>query len=514
MPRIYTLDWYLSIRHEAPKSEIAAWVSKMAMRNFFLYKNEGKIKIGKCTACKTEMELRVGKNRYTECPTCGQKIKAVESQDFTHGCDCFVSWLDRYDGFFLNRTFRVFRRLYSNCEKLHIEEAQMQVLGFPIKTYPSGYSCGFSRETSYKNSNYFTMTGGDAQREHCEYWERGVLGGYGYNVYQAPSHVYPVGLQETLKGTPFEYSSLWELAGHGDSFSMYKALLAYGNTPQLEYLIKLKMYKLSKDLIRQSIFFEKTENDVVKFLGLKSYSQMQYVIDNNLSCDDLYAYRSLVRNNLPITEDNMRLMKLNGWFGGGAVERILDVMSAESFFRYYEEQKNKGESLRDFCQDYLDHMRIVKALGLDINNTMYSKPKDFSSLHNALSTELSALRNKETYEKVKKTLRSEKSFAFSHGVFCLIVPKTANEIVMEGKNQEHCVGTYLDRVADKRSVIVFIRRVEELDKAFYTMEINPETMKVVQCRGYRNSDMTPEVRSFVELYSKSVLDKKRKKKAA
>ena len=85
---------------------------------------------------------------------------------------------------------------------------------------------------------------------------------------------------------------------------------------------------------------------------------------------------------------------------------------------------------------------------------------------------------------------------------------------MEGKNQEHCVGTYLDRVADKRSVIVFIRRAEELDKAFYTMEINPETMKVVQCRGHKNSDMTPEVRSFVELYTKAVLDKKRKKKAA
>ncbi len=513
MPRMYTLDWYLSIRHEAPKTEIAAWASKMAMRNFFLYKNEGKRKVGKCTACKTEMELRVGKNRYTDCPTCGQKIKAVENKDFTHGYDCFVSWLDRYDGFFLNRTFRVFRRLYPSREELHIEEAQMQVFGFPIKTYTSGYSRGFSRETSYKNSNWFTMNGGDYQREHREYWERGVLGGFGYNIYQAPSYVYPVGLRETLKGTPFEYSALWELAEHGDSFSMYKALLAYAGTPQLEYLIKLKMYKLAKYVIRRPIFFRKTENDVVKFLGLKTCSQMQFVIDNNLSGDDFYTYCSLVRKNLPITEHNMRLMKLNRCFGG-AVERIFEVMSAESFFRYFEEQKKKGSSLRSFCQDYLDHMRIVKALGLDINNTMYSKPKDFSALHNALSTELSAIRNKEKYEKVKKTLRSEKSFAFSHGAFCLIVPKTANEIVMEGKNQEHCVGTYLDRVADKKSVIVFIRRAEELDKAFYTMEINPETMKVVQCRGRKNSDMTPEVRSFVELYTKFVLDKKRKKKAA
>jgi predicted RNA-binding Zn-ribbon protein involved in translation (DUF1610 family) len=189
MARQYTLDWYLSIRHEAPKTDIAAWASKMAMKNFFLYKNEGKRKVGKCTACKTEMELRVGKNRYTECPTCGQKIKAVKNEGFTHGYDCFVSWLDRYDGFFLNRTFRVFRHLYSNREELHIEEAQMQVFGFPIKTYTSGYSRGFSRETSYKNSNWFTMNGGDYQREHREHWERGVLGGFGYNVYSAPSYV-------------------------------------------------------------------------------------------------------------------------------------------------------------------------------------------------------------------------------------------------------------------------------------------------------------------------------------
>lgn len=512
MPRKYTLDWYLSIRHEAPKGEIASWAIQKAMPNFFLYKSNGKKKTGRCTACKVEAEHNVIKNRYTNCPSCGQRVKAVEKNGFKYGYDCFVSWLDRYDGFFLNRIFRVFRYLTANDEEVHIEEAQMQVLGMPIKkTYWQGDS--FSRETSYKNSNWFTMNGGDRYRYHPEAWERGILGGFGYNIYQAPTYVYPVGLMEILKGTLFEYSSLWELAQNGKPFSIRKALLAYRRVPQLEYLIKLKMYNLARDATRQSVRFCFEENNVIKFLGLNDCNQMQYVIDNDLNGADFDTYRSLVQRNLEVNEQNKRLMKLRGWLGDG-VDKIFGIMSAESFLQYYEEQRRKGDTLRLFCHDYVDHIRVVQELGLDIQNTMYSKPKDFYNLHNTLSVELSAMKDKAKYEKVKRALRSEKTYAFSFGDFSLIVPKNANEIVMEGKEQCHCVGSYLDRVASKTSIIVFIRRTEEPGKAFYTMEINPKTMDVVQCRGRNNCAMTSDVRAFVELYKEKVLSKKRRRKAA
>lgn len=35
--RKYTLEWYLSIRRMAPKSEIADWTVKNVMTNYFLF---------------------------------------------------------------------------------------------------------------------------------------------------------------------------------------------------------------------------------------------------------------------------------------------------------------------------------------------------------------------------------------------------------------------------------------------------------------------------------------------
>ena len=67
---------------------------------------------------------------------------------------------------------------------------------------------------------------------------------------------------------------------------------------------------------------------------------------------------------------------------------------------------------------------------------------------------------------------------------------------------QHCVGTYGRRVAEGQCFILFIRRAAEPDKAFYTVEIKPDLKKlqVVQCRGYRNNDRSPEEREEVNAF--------------
>ena len=73
----------------------------------------------------------------------------------------------------------------------------------------------------------------------------------------------------------------------------------------------------------------------------------------------------------------------------------------------------------------------------------------------------------------------------------------------EGQALHHCVGTYIERVAAKKCLIVFVRRVEEPEKPFVTVEVS--NGKIVQIRGERNSDPTKEVKKFVDLWSRKVL---------
>lgn len=504
MARKYTRDWYLERRNPAPKNEIAQWAVKYAIPNFFLYQVKDKRKQGQCTACKSEYSLNVNKNRYTVCPKCNLRIKAVEkTKEWRHEYDCFVSYLEKYDEYFLHRIFRVARRFRANQEEIQIQEAQMQVLALPMKTNRWGCKY-FSRETSYCNSNYFTRHGiiDGRTSDLPEYWERGVLGGYGYNIYQAVKYVYPKNLQCVLNGTSFEYSTLWELAGAAVPFNIYKALLTYERRPQLEYLIKLKMYNLACGLIEHRLSVNGEETNIKKFLGLNTQEQLDYVIKNNLNSSELDLYQARIKHNLPDTKAVKQLCSISRWYGQGLLDDVLSIMTADNFYAYYQEQtKAKKIRFKDFCIDYKDHLRILKQLGADIHNTMYSKPKDFYALHSRLSAELKA-QEKQVFDAQITAVYDaiHKLCEWSDEKYSVIMPSTAKAIVQEGIDQAHCVGNYTERVARNESVILFVRRKETIDKSWYTMEIKPDMKRlhIVQCRGYENRDLSPKDAKDIE----------------
>lgn len=495
--RKYTKDWYLERRRPAPTDDIMKWATSKVLQNYFLYKVDGKQKFGKCTACESEYSYKATKNRYFDCPECGQRIKAIENvKDWRTYSDCLISYLDDYDGYFLHRIFRVARRIKNGRQESRIAEAQMQVLMFPLKK-SSWNGVSFSRETSYCNSTWFTRHGNiDYYVPGNENWERGVLGGFGYNIYQAQKYVYPKNLKAVLERTKFAYSSLWELAESAVSFNLYKALCLYDSMPQLEYVIKLKMYNVAKGLIERRLYVYRDETNVKKFLGLQTQEQLEYVIKNNLTASELDIYRKRIENNLPDTEASKKLLSFCNWYGDSFAKEILDVMSAESFYEYFLRQsKIKKETFRNFCLDYRDHLNVCKKLGADIHNTMYSKPLDFYALHTRLATELKAQEKQVFDAQITAVYNAMHEFCeWTDGKYSIIMPATSREIVQEGIEQAHCVGNYTGRVARAESIILFVRRVDKVDEAWYTMEIKPDMKKlnIVQCRGYNNEDRSPE----------------------
>ena len=96
---------------------------------------------------------------------------------------------------------------------------------------------------------------------------------------------------------------------------------------------------------------------------------------------------------------------------------------------------------------------------------------------------------------------------------------TAKELIREGAALHHCVGGYAERMAKGETAIFFIRRAEEPDKPFYTLELRDKT--VIQCRTAHNKSYEQDepVHAFVrEWLATKVLKTKKKptkaKKAA
>ena len=87
------------------------------------------------------------------------------------------------------------------------------------------------------------------------------------------------------------------------------------------------------------------------------------------------------------------------------------------------------------------------------------------------------------------------------------------ELTAEGKDLHHCVGGYIRDMAEGETAIFFLRKANEPDKPFYTLELQKK--RVIQCRTEHNAsyDRNPDVKNFVDMWMEKIVKKGGNKKA-
>ena len=69
------------------------------------------------------------------------------------------------------------------------------------------------------------------------------------------------------------------------------------------------------------------------------------------------------------------------------------------------------------------------------------------------------------------------------------MPETSTELKLESKELGHCVHTYSSYIRNGHCIILFLRKVSEPDKPFFTMEFDC-CDRLVQIRGKSNREIT------------------------
>ena len=175
--------------------------------------------------------------------------------------------------------------------------------------------------------------------------------------------------------------------------------------------------------------------------------------------------------------------------------------------RYISDKKIK------YDHDYFDYIGWIEKMGYHMTNEFNLFPKNFVNVHDEMSKQYVKFKDKQAREDAKrfnqtlKKLRKETKDVEAmnlniEGLF-IRLPNRLEELKKEGEALHHCVGTYMERVRKGETMIFFIRRKEEPEKPYYTLEWHG---KVVQCRGSHNCDMTPEVKAFVQIFQEKMTE--------
>ena len=139
--------------------------------------------------------------------------------------------------------------------------------------------------------------------------------------------------------------------------------------------------------------------------------------------------------------------------------------------------------------DYFQMMIEMKS-EYGILTYKFKTVQELEIAHDNLSYLYNNMSNHQIYEsynvKLKDLKKSWNKYLYSDDNFSIIMPNCVQEIAKEGISLHHCVKSYIKDVVEGKTLILFIRKTNEIGIPFFTLEIRDN--KIRQCHGFSNSN--------------------------
>ncbi len=266
-----------------------------------------------------------------------------------------------------------------------------------------------------------------------------------------------------------------------------KAVYERVNAPKKEFRNAVNW---RKDSIREAVGFP--------FRLLKTWTPGEWTMERFQRGKDVWAL---------VKQGKLREVEAEGLLRADTdLEQVglaLGHASLHKILRYLEDGRD--------VQTWRDYLRDCETLGLDLDDRAVLFPGNLDAAHQGTISQIEYKKDPAQWEAFSRRLGGLKKLAWSADGLLIRPPVDAGDLVAEGSALIHCVGRYVGDMAKGKTTILFIRRAEEPDKPFYTLEWRGG--QVIQCRTKNNKPHTqnPAVFAFVEAW-KTHLKKKVKRK--
>lgn len=237
-----------------------------------------------------------------------------------------------------------------------------------------------------------------------------------------------------------------------------------------------------------------------------SKGDMKYLIKNKRQ-EDLLMFKDIREKYHSISAE--RIINIIDVFGYRTGER--DNLCRKTGLEAYQiaEYLKRTETS---IHEYNDYIEQCRQLGYDTGLKAVNRPKNLNELHGRYTQLIKIMIDNENKRKIKEASELRKFLEFSYKNLFVVLPKSADEIIQEGKILAHCVGSYAERHAQNKLSVLFLRTADKPDVPYYTIEVSSDG-RIVQCRGFKNNviknggtEKTQDILDFEMTYQK-YLDK-------
>lgn len=479
----------------------------LAEDHVLLYKRGNKR--GFCYDCKEKVYANLWSGKFYQgakvrCPNCGGLVQCVKedgSNFLADNVENVVMAQKGTDGetvFF--RQWRVLRDPSGEWKEL--KKWIKETVRYAIR---GTYCAKWQKES--KESFYYMY-----ERYDLELWTKWK----GTEIYDNAYYFCPYGIEDVLKGTRMEYANILEHLGRKEN--QIKYLMNFAMYPVMEFLdkagysllVKQKSDRLSKETRYAIRWQRKKLKECFKFplYWLKLKEPEKYSMEDIQRMNVFHEIRpqatqkeveQVVNTHIPV--DDMKI--------------LLRYMNMDKLGKYLDKQDRAVKALRYWesaSRIFRDYIEECQTLGLDLNDKQVLFPKNLRQAHERTMAQIKFEKNKADQEKFQKAVEKMERYTWEWKGLLIRPARTQEELQAEGAELHHCVAGYCKRIADQKTMVFFIRKTEEADKPYFTLEL--QNKKVIQCRteGQRSYGTEPEVFMFVDQWMKQVVNKGGKKK--
>lgn len=458
-----------------------------------------------CTHCEQVVEIGCNNkhNQIGYCPCCHSgviyKSSGLVKNGFSDSADFYI--LQRVTG----SGNEIFIRFFT-----------------ARKPYSSNWSTS-KLEYSERARYYFT-----AKKAHM--WKQDFSGNWAsgfykckkfYSLYNKSALLYNSSVDELLSGSCIGSIALDEIMKLKLDLDIINYIKLYQKYPVVEYFIKSGLSIFSNELINEpdylTIDINRAAATVHEALGV-TRQDLRLIKKYNCNIEQIRLLCAIRANNHYLDEDDFCFLLENtnqSRYSANKRLIILEYCTPKQIVNYLNKQMRVGGDMyKDFdiiLSDWYDYLMDTKTLEYDMTNQSIVRPGNLNERHALTSCLIAEKSDTKINTKIAaRSTKLEKKYSYNDGKYCIVVPRSVYDITHEGAMQSHCVGGYASNHANEDTTILFLRKIETLNKSFYTIEIKGNF--IVQCRGYKNKDDSErlQVDKFIEQWQ-SYLKKPKKK---
>lgn len=193
-------------------------------------------------------------------------------------------------------------------------------------------------------------------------------------------------------------------------------------------------------------------------------------------------------------------------------EELVTRMSFHRFVTYFAKQvSTHKQKIEYLMMKYRDYLNMSADLGVDLSHKSVRYPSDCVEAHDRVNKRVqlckAAIDDARFKRNVEAIYEAIGNTDFQRAGFCVVLPQSRTDFVIEGQTLNHCVGsvsTYYENHLKGKRMIFFIRKVSEPDKPFYTMEADMVNKTICQLYGFADCSAPKEVRRFAEAFLKTI----------